>query len=211
MSSEPRPKRRREIVNEKYLTTDEIQKFANEERERLSDVFEVRKTENMGWGLFAKRNIVKRENLTIVYWGTLVDSSQYSDDTEYLMDSYDPNIEIDASNINSLAKYMNHSNRPNMGALKLRSVIQQNCPTFVNDGLSCDVFPRFRLTKDIKEGEQAFIDYGPQYNYNKYFTKKLGQVRRKRNRSLSQKRKSAVRSRRLRMSRKRSRRNKRKL
>ena len=135
-----------------YQNMETQQALASEEMARLADMLEVRDVEGMGSGLFARRDLPKGFSLS--YFGRhypgfshyLKDYPQ--DDGAYTMEHRGEFF--DATPIEQLGKYVNHSRRHR----NLAFTDDEDSP-----------FVRLELTKKVRAGQQLFTDYGPSYNY----------------------------------------------
>lgn len=146
------------------MTFDKIQEIAREEMERVSDFVEIRDTERGDKGLFAKKQI-RKGDLKLVYWGTILTDFA---DTAYAMQCQDPMYTVDGRNIRSFARYINHSDT-NFNMHKLSHPIREFCPEFLNHNLCCDFFVRLIPRRTILKDEELLLNYGKEYDYNKYF------------------------------------------
>jgi SET domain-containing protein len=98
-----------------------------------------------GLGLFAETPI-KRKDFVIEYWGTLLrDTEANEKGGKYLFDIGDTPWTIDGTTRANLARYINHSCKPNCEA------IQEGKRVFLY------------ATRAIKPGEELSYDYGKEY------------------------------------------------
>ncbi len=98
-----------------------------------------------GLGLFAESPI-KRGQFVIEYWGTVItDEEAERKGGDYLFDLEDTKYTIDGTTRRNLARYINHSCKPNCEA--------------VLDGKRVFI----HATRAIKPGEELSYDYGKGY------------------------------------------------
>ncbi len=105
----------------------------------------VVKKSNAGLGLFTESPI-KRKQFVIEYWGTIItDEEAEKKGGQYLFDIEDTNFTIDGTTRKNLARYINHSCKPNCEAnLEGKRV-------FIS------------AIRNIKPGEELSYDYGKDY------------------------------------------------
>lgn len=118
--------------------------------EELCEIF---KTPNMGYGVRVKKDL--SENTKIgCYIGPLIFGK--NDDDEKWIYSFQyvfSDSAIDGSTKESMTSLLNHSNKPNCNVdFEIHSV----------DGIE-EIHLTFCLNKDVKMGEEVFIDYGEDY------------------------------------------------
>jgi SET domain-containing protein len=114
--------------------------------------FTVRRS-NAGLGLFAKSKIAKGD-FVIEYFGPLLDdAASHAKGGKYLF-AVDDDLTIDGSGRQNLARYLNHSCRPNCEA--------------EHDGKRIFIY----ALKNIKPGEELTYHYGKEYFED--FIKPLG-------------------------------------
>jgi uncharacterized protein len=103
------------------------------------------KRSSAGLGLFALSPI-KRGQFVIEYWGKLItDEEAEKKGGNYLFDIEDTNYTIDGTTRANLARYINHSCKPNCEA------ILEGKRVFIN------------AMRAIKPGEELSYDYGKAY------------------------------------------------
>ena len=128
------------------------QRLADEEKERLATVVEIRDAGAMGEGLFALQDLQPGE-LQLSYFGKYYAGfSRYLED--YPNDDGANTMELrgeffDGTPIDSLARRVNHRAPGNM--------------EFVEDESS--PYAQLELIEPVRAGEQLFVDYGPAYAY----------------------------------------------
>ncbi len=106
--------------------------------------FAVKKSKS-GLGLFALSPI-KRGQFVIEYWGKIItDEAAEKKGGNYLFDLADTTYTIDGTTRANLARYINHSCKPNCEA------ILDGKRVFIN------------ATRAIKVGEELSYDYGKEY------------------------------------------------
>ena len=129
------------------------QRLADEEKERLATVVEIRDAGAMGEGLFALQDLEPGE-LQLSYFG-----KHYAGESRYLDDF--PNDDaanvmelqgeyFDATPVDSLARRVNHRVPGNM--------------EFIDDEIN--PYAQLELIAPVRAGEQLFVDYGPSYPYS---------------------------------------------
>lgn len=100
-----------------------------------------------GFGLFAGERIKKGQNISR-YWGRVVDMNESDNSSVYLLDLEDGRG-IDAiDSMDCPARYANDARG------------EGNNAQFVH---SSGVYIYMVATRDIEEGEEIFVDYGPDY------------------------------------------------
>jgi SET domain-containing protein len=103
------------------------------------------KKSNSGLGLFTDSPI-KRGQFVIEYWGTIItDEEAERKGGNYLFDLESTNYTIDGTTRKNLARYINHSCKPNCEANR--------------EGKRVFIF----ATRAIKVGEELSYDYGKDY------------------------------------------------
>ena len=129
------------------------QRLADEEKERLADIVEIRDAGPMGEGLFALQDLQPGE-LQLSYFG-----QHYAGESRYLDDF--PNDDamnvmelqgeyFDGTPIDSLARRVNHRVPANM--------------EFLDDDIN--PYAQLELIAPVRAGQQLFADYGPTYAYS---------------------------------------------
>jgi len=109
-----------------------------------NDDFEVKRTKT-GLGLFAKRLIPKGKRI-IEYFGPLIPNEKAESSYGKYFFTVNTKWAIDGSPRQNIARYINHSCRPNAEA-------------FVSDRRRVWIWSR----KTIKPGEEITYDYGKEY------------------------------------------------
>jgi SET domain-containing protein len=113
----------------------------------------VVKKSSAGLGLFAASPI-QRKDFVIEYWGTLItDDEAEKKGGKYLFDIQDTKLTIDGATRKNLARYMNHSCKP-------------NCEPIL-DGKRMFIY----AIRNITPGEELTYDYGKEY-FDEYIGKK---------------------------------------
>jgi len=111
------------------------------------------KRSSAGLGLFAASPI-KRKDFVIEYWGTLISDDEAEEKGgKYLFNIADTTWTIDGTTRANLARYMNHSCKP-------------NCEP-EQDGKRIFIYAK----RGIKPGEELTYDYGKEY-FDEYIGKK---------------------------------------
>lgn len=115
-----------------------------------SDKVEIFKTIDMGLGIRAKKDLLGREEIGC-YYGELKrkgDSVGWKYDFGYALKDY----YIDGE-MGGYMSYLNHSDNPNVDVIwKMHDI-----------GTNNELHLVFRLNKNVKKGEELFIDYGEEY------------------------------------------------
>lgn len=140
---------------QKYLSNDFIFRTQREKRfipikeccEPLKTLIEIKETENMGKGVFAKVNIPEGTYLGCYLGDYVLDiPCKPFEETMYYFETAFHNYAVDGKNE---TRYLNHSDCNNV-----------DCYDIVHEN---DIHNGFFAKQEIKEGEQLFIDYGEEY------------------------------------------------
>ncbi len=101
-----------------------------------------------GFGIFASESI-KKGTFIVEYWGPILNDEQTQKKAGKYLFEVGKNKTIDGSSRKNLARYINHSCRP-------------NCEVTIRSGR---VY--IHAKKNIKSGEELHYDYGKEY-FNEY-------------------------------------------
>ncbi len=132
-----------------------IQKIKKEyitECPNTEEFCEVFNTPNMGRGIRAKMDLLKDTKIGC-YIGPIIDNYVSDDKWKYYFQYVFKTMSIDGSGIETMMSLMNHSDKPNCDVpfeIHLVNGFEEIHITFV-------------LNRDVKKGDEIFIDYGDEY------------------------------------------------
>jgi len=119
---------------------------------KTDDFCEIFQTPNMGRGVRAKIDLLKNTKIGC-YIGPIVTNENKDVDWIYAFQYVFKNTGVDGSKIESMTSLLNHADKPNCDVFfQIHSIY----------GIE-EIHLTFFLNKDVKMGEEIFIDYGTEY------------------------------------------------
>ncbi len=119
---------------------------------KTEEICEIFTTPNMGRGVRAKISLPKSAKIGC-YIGPIKEGHYYDERWKYSFQYVFKKYSVDGSSIESIMSLLNHSDKPNCDVLyEIHKVedIEEIHLTFI-------------LSKDVKRGEEIYIDYGKEY------------------------------------------------